>query len=80
MKRTTVMLPQDLKMRAIKCANMMGISLGEFMRESLETALSGTTEGPLADDSLFADSVVFHGKAPSNLAKRHDDYLYEDKA
>ena len=39
MKRTTVMIPDDLKMRALKRAGTMGISLGRFIREALERAL-----------------------------------------
>jgi len=39
MKRTTVMIPEDLKIRASKRANAVGISLGEFIRESLKRAL-----------------------------------------
>ena len=39
MKRTTVMLPEDLKNRAIRHANAIGISLGVFIRESLEKAV-----------------------------------------
>ena len=37
MKRTTVMLPEDLKLKAEKRAEKMGISLGELIRLSLET-------------------------------------------
>ena len=39
MKRTTIMIPEDLKIRATRRANAIGISLGEFIRESLEKAL-----------------------------------------
>lgn len=31
MKRTTVMIPHDLKIRAARHAKMMGISLGQFV-------------------------------------------------
>ena len=43
MKRTTVMIPEDLKIRAAKRANAVGISLGEFIRESLEKALKSNS-------------------------------------
>ena len=39
MKRTTIMIPEDLKIRATRRANAIGISLGEFIREPLEKAL-----------------------------------------
>jgi predicted DNA binding CopG/RHH family protein len=45
MKRTTVMIPEDLIIRASKHANAVGISLGEFIRESLEKALKSNPAG-----------------------------------
>ena len=57
MKRTTIMIPDELKMRAIKYANRMGMSLGGFIRESVERALEPTDGGPSSEtsDPLFAD-------------------------
>jgi len=78
MKRTTVMLPQDLKMRALKSANMMGVSFGQLVRESLERALNDRDD-ILSEDSLFADDAVFRGDSPADLAKNHDSYLYGDR-
>ncbi|MBI3930285.1 MAG: antitoxin [Armatimonadetes bacterium] len=74
MKRTTVMLPVELKMQAQKAAQSRGISLGTLIRESLRSALAADPEV----DSLFADGEVFSGETPSDLAARHDDYLYDD--
>ena len=79
MKRTTVMLPQDLKMRALKRANMMGVSLGQFVRQSLERALNDRDDIP-SEDPLFADDAVFRGDSPADLAKNHDSYLYGDRS
>ena len=39
MKRTTIMLPEELKNQAERSAASMGISLGELIRESLEARL-----------------------------------------
>ena len=75
MKRTTVMLPQDLKIRALKSANMMGVSLGQFIRQSLEKALNHGDDIPPNKDPLFADDAVFHGDSHEDLAKNHDSYL-----
>ena len=74
MKRTTVMLPPDLKARATRTARERGISFGELLRQSLAAAV----ESPAAayDDPVFADSAVFEGKAPEDLAVEHDGYLY----
>lgn len=78
MERTTVMLPEDLKTKAAKRAGNLGISLGQFIRQSLETALNSSKVQKLSEDPLFTDNTVFKGKAPRDLAKRHDKYIYEE--
>jgi len=78
MKRTTVMIPEDLKIRAAKRANAVGISLGEFIRESLEKALK-TNPADVLDDPFLSDNAVFEGETPVDLALDHDKYLYEDE-
>jgi predicted DNA-binding protein len=80
MKRTTVMIPDDLKIRAAKHAKMMGMSLGQFVRESLEKHLQSSNGGHSANDALFADDAVFEGKVPNDVAKNHDEYLYGDRS
>ncbi len=77
MKRTTVMIPEDLKIRAARRANAVGISLGEFIRESLEKALKSNPNNFL-DDPFMNDNAVFEGETPVDLALDHDKYLYED--
>ena len=79
MKRTTIMLPEDLKMRALKRADIMGLSLGGLIRESLEKILHTPDVDQADDDPFFADNVVFQGKTPKDLALNHDDYLYGDR-
>jgi len=79
MKRTTIMLPEDLKMRALKRADIVGLSLGGFIRESLEKSLQTSDVDQADDDPLFADNATFQGKTPADLALKHDDYLYGDK-
>ena len=76
MKRTTIMLPDNLKMRAVKHAEIMGLSLGGFIRESLEKTLQPPDVDHADDDPFFADSVVYRGKTPKDLALNYDDYLY----
>jgi len=76
MNRTTVMLPHELKTQALKRANMMGISLGQFIREALSMSLESLQNDQSIHDTLFADDAVYHGKSPVDLAKNHDDYLY----
>ena len=77
MKRTTVMIPEDLKIRAAKRANALGISLEECIRESLEKALKSNPNDFL-DDPFMNDNAVFEGETPVDMALDHDKYLYED--
>ena len=76
MRRTTVMLPEELRRRAISRARQRGVSLGELIRESLDAAMPAVDyeAGP---DALFAD-VVFDGPAPRDLSTRHDEHLYDE--
>lgn len=76
MKRTTVMLPHDLKARAANEARRRGVSLGSLIRSSLEAMLGVG----VATDPLFADSVVYEGESPADLSANHDDYLYGEGA
>lgn len=75
MKRTTIMLPEELHRRAAARAKQLGISLGELIRVSLDTALPGATYG---EDPLFKD-FIFDGPAPRDLSAEHDKYLYDKK-
>jgi hypothetical protein len=79
MKRTTVMLPTELKARAERRAYELGVSFGELVRETLQGALESGEE-PRAEDVLFRDKAVYRGRTPKDLAERHDEYLYEDEA
>jgi hypothetical protein len=77
MKRTTIMIPEDLKIRAARRANAVGISLGGFIRESLERALN--SDGKVAlDDPYLSDNSVYEDDIPTDLAQNHDNYLYGD--
>ena len=78
MKRTTVMLPEDLKLKAEKRAEKMGISLGELIRLSLETQVRKKTD-TVGDDPFLSDNAVFSGDVPDDLSLNHDKYLYGDK-
>ena len=80
MKRTTIMLPDDLKIRALRKANILGLSLGGFIRESLELALRSNNRDLMAEDPFFADDATYLGDTPGDLAGKHDDYLYGDRS
>jgi hypothetical protein len=76
MKRTTVMLPADLKTRAMRAARAQGISFGELLRRSLEAAVQ--TPDTHYEDPVFTDDAVFEGPAPADVSAEHDGYLYGD--
>ena len=80
MKRTTIMLPEDLKARALNHANRMGLSLGGFIRECLEKSLQGTYVNQADEDPFFADNEVYEGRIPKDFVLEHDEYLYGDGA
>ena len=75
MKRTTIMLPEELRVRAGERARKLGLSLGEFIRRSME-AMLGRGAGADEQDPLVADDAVYDGPVPSDLAGSHDRYLY----
>ena len=74
MKRTTVMLPETLRARAIRRARKLGISLGAFVRRSMEAMLAGPDA--VEKDLLLADDAVFDGPVPEDLAEHHDRCVY----
>ena len=61
MHRTKIMLPTELKERALREARSRGIV----------RLLSGT-----ADDTLFADHALYHGPVPADFVTCHDILLY----
>ena len=72
------MLPQDLKTQAESRAHKLGISLGEFIRESLRHELKSDAEKQT--DVIFEPPAVFNGDTPADISEEHDKYLYgEDK-
>jgi hypothetical protein len=77
MKRTTIMLPRELRQRALLRAKQKGISLGELIRDSLDAAIPQVTY-EVGGDPLF-ENVIFDGPAPSDASAKHDTYLYDDE-
>ena len=77
MNRTTIMLPDNLKVKAIRRAQTLGISLGKLIRESMQAALRQSPQSVKV--SLFADQALFDGLTPGDLAQNHDSYLYDGK-
>ena len=75
MERTTIMIPSDLKRKALLRARKMGISFGELVRRALEEVLSNEREES-ESDPFFSDKAVFKGAAPGDIAEKHAHYLY----
>lgn len=77
MKRTTIMLPEALRQRALSRAKQKGVSLGELIRDSLDAALPAV-DYDASSDPLF-ESVIYDGPAPADVSTRHDAYLYDEE-
>ena len=77
MKRTTIMLPEALRRRALSRAKQKGVSLGELIRDSLDAALPAVTYD-VEHDPLFED-VIYDGPAPADGSSHHDKYLYDEE-
>ncbi len=73
MVNIVVPFPDELRTRAEAVARERGLTLDEFVRRCVSTTVAQGN----AIDPLFADTGVFVGDAPSDLAKNHDRYLYE---
>ena len=75
MKRTTIMLPDDLRKRAADAAHKAEVSLAEFVRQALEAKL-GSEDRDWSEDPFFANSTIIQDQGPTDMAQKHDDYLY----
>ena len=78
MHRTTIMLPEKLKSRVVRESRALGLSLGEYVRVALEASLDASRAADSADDALLEDTTSYVGKAPTDAAGHHDDYLYAE--
>lgn len=71
---TQVSLSPDLVARIEHAASVRGVSVSDFVRESVEVALAQKS----ASDPLFADNTVFRDEGSDDYASNHDEYLYGD--
>jgi hypothetical protein len=72
MVKTTLYLPDDLKLQVEEAAKRRGISEAEFYREALRRAV--TALRPTPRGALFASGI---STGTSDLASRVDDILAE---
>jgi hypothetical protein len=75
MKRTTLMLPAKLKAKAQREAKRQGVSLGQFIRVSMEAHLNVSSGNGKHLDPFFDDTFVITGPGPTDVAENHDKYL-----
>ena len=71
---TQISLSPELKAKAEREAVARGMSLPDFVRESLEQAIARRS----SEDPLFSDMAVYRDDGPDDFASNHDDYLYGD--
>ena len=69
-----ISIPDDLREQIEDLARSRGISVDEFVRQSLKECVDSSRQR----DSVFVDGAVFQGDAPTDGAAKHDDYLYGD--
>jgi hypothetical protein len=84
--RTTIVLPPELKRRAVSRARHQGISFGEFVRRAVERQLTRPADKVIkvpwkrgsrkTGDPFWDNLVTYHDDGPTDLSVRHDDYLY----
>lgn len=79
MNRTTIMLPENLKQQAGFAARKLGMSLGGFIRRSLERSLQRAEREPMTTDPLLDDTRVFTGAGDRDASTHHDQHLYGDR-
>jgi hypothetical protein len=61
-----------------------GNEIGHDLRKAAAVACAGVSalpapKAPRGRDPMFADEAVFAGRAPANLARNHDRYLYGEE-
>ncbi len=69
------MLPPELHTRALRYARRHGISLAALVRQVLTEEVA-RSRGADKKYSIFTKHV-WRGRAPRDLAKNHDKYLYD---
>jgi hypothetical protein len=76
MTRMTVELPTPLKSRISRAARQRRMTVGQFVRQSLENAVAAPAR---SNKGTMFDLEVFKGKAPADVSANVDAYLYGAK-
>ncbi|NNJ27258.1 hypothetical protein [Alienimonas chondri] len=74
----TIVLPPDLLEEAVRAAERRGIGVNAWVSECVRASLPRPwpPATPDPNDPLFADAAIYEGDGPTDMAERHDDYLY----
>ncbi len=74
MFRTTILLPEDLKIKLSREAERQHLSFSEMIRKALQKMVTASQV-----DSFLSSQTLFKDKGPTDVAHRHDDYLSHQK-
>jgi hypothetical protein len=88
MTRTTIMLPEEVKRRAMTEARKLKVSFADFVRQAVTEKLPRESKGVdrlnrRRNDPLFRllDRLpLAAGATATDVTARHDDYLYGDES
>jgi hypothetical protein len=78
MLRTTLLLPEDLKVAAEIYARAKRISLGALIRSQLAAVVNASERDARTEDPLFTSFESYGGPMPGDLALNHDAALYDE--
>ncbi|MSV35470.1 MAG: hypothetical protein EXQ47_07715 [Bryobacterales bacterium] len=81
--RTTIVMPELLKAKAVARARQRGISFGELVRQAVEKEVAAPARGKSkkkTGDPFWDNLVTYDDDGPVDLAARHDDYLYGEES
>ena len=77
--RTTIVMPEPLKRRAVAKAREQGISFGEFVRRAVEKEIAVPApkkRGKKTGDPFWDNMKFYDVDGPADYSVRHDDYIY----
>ena len=76
--RTTIVLPADLKERAVAQARLNGVSFAEFLRTAVEKELASnkTPSGAKTGDPFLDNLTIYDDGGPTDWSTRVDELVY----
>jgi hypothetical protein len=81
MHRTTILLPEDLRVSAEACARRQGISVGELIRRQLRIVTKSKKAKSRRDDPIFRYHARNHPEPAKGAVEdgvaNHDKYIAE---